>query len=80
MMMRMRAMAGRGVRMMRRDLVIVAFIVLRGFAMVARGLLVMIGGMMMMFAGGMLMGHMRLLFCGPRRSAGRCHDTSVWRR
>jgi hypothetical protein len=61
MMMRVRAMAGCGVRVMRGDLVIVFFIVLGGIAMMLRGFFVMVRGMMMMLAGGMLVGHMRLL-------------------
>lgn len=60
-MMRVRAVAGGRVRVMRGDLVIVAFVVLRGFAMVARGLLVMIRRMVMLFAGRMLVRHMSLL-------------------
>lgn len=70
MMMRVRAVAGCAVRMMRGDLVIVFLVVFGGIAMMLRGFLVMIRGMMMMFACGMLMGHMRLLFCGPRPFGG----------
>jgi hypothetical protein len=67
MMMRVRAVARGRVRVMRRDLVVVSFIMLRGFAMMARGFLVMIRGVMMMLAGRMFVRHVRLLFGGTRR-------------
>jgi hypothetical protein len=61
-MMRVRAMTRRRVRVMRRDLVIVFFVVFRGVAMVARRLLMMIRGIVVVLACGMLVRHMRLLF------------------
>jgi hypothetical protein len=57
MMLRVMAMTGGGVGMMRGDLVIVILIMPGGFAMMARGAFVMIGGIVMMFAGGMLVRH-----------------------
>ena len=59
--MRVRAMAGCCVRMVRGDLVIVFFVILRGIAMMFRGFLVMIGSVMMVLAGRMLVGHTCLL-------------------
>jgi hypothetical protein len=62
MMVCMGAVTGGGVGVMRRDLMVFFFVMLRGFAMMARGLLVMIRGVMMMFASRMLVRHRPLLF------------------
>jgi hypothetical protein len=80
MVMRVMAVAGRGVGMMRGDFTVIFFVMLGGLAMVMRGLFVMIGGIMVMLAGRVLvLGHgilpWKQRLCGAAPTSGAAFAT-----